>query len=310
MAQFTKLQEHEIQGIATKYALNLIDFDPIDQGFANTNYLINTKQGKYIFTVFEIDPTRVSRMSKLLVLLEKYDFPAPRLKSMRNGGVLTNYQEKPVLIKPYITGKVIDALDSEKIGQVGTALAKLHEVPAPDFLPSAHTYVEQTYPEVMEQEIDQEYKKWVENKHSLIIRKIPLGLPIGLVHGDIFSDNVLFEDEKFKALIDFEDASRIYKVFDLGMAIVGLCTEETEIVIEKAKALVKGYQEIRLLEELEIDCLQIFIEWAAVLTSTWRFWKYNINMPDIENASKHLQMVNIAENANAIPREEFINALF
>jgi len=131
-----------------------------------------------------------------------------------------------------------------------------------------------------------------------------------LVHGDIFYDNVLFEDENLKAILDFEDVSRIYKIYDLGMAVVGICTEEANIVIKKVRALIDGYQEIRLLEEIEKDSLQLCIEWAAILTSTWRFWKYNIDLPEKDKSEKYMQMVSIAKNASAIPKEEFKMAVF
>jgi homoserine kinase type II len=309
MAQYTRLLENDIQGIAGKYELEVIGYKPIEQG-ANSTYLINTTEGKHVLTVFECEPIRIAHMSKVLLLLEKYDFPAPRLKVMSSGKVLAKYQENPVLIKPYIPGQVLEDLDEGQVGQVGAALATLHEIPAPDYLPSKHTYVEETYPQIMEQEIDPGYKKWVEQRHRRVVENIPQQLPVGIVHGDLFSENVLFDDQKFKAIIDFEDVSRIWKVFDLGMAVVGICTDDTEIVIKKVRALVKGYQEIRLLEETEIECLQKFIEWAAVLTSTWRFWKSKIDLPNIDKSRNHMQMVNIAKNVSAIPKEEFYNAIF
>lgn len=88
----------------------------------------------------------------VLSLLEKYRFPAPRLQNLVNGEELTKYQEKLVLIKTFITGHVIKDLDEGKASQVGAALARLHEIPAPDYLPDKLTYVVKTYPEVTEQE--------------------------------------------------------------------------------------------------------------------------------------------------------------
>ena len=310
MAQYTKLLEDEIQEIAGRYELQIFSYEPIEQGAGNSNYLLNTNHGKYILTVFEIEPTRVAHMSKVLLLLEKHEYPAPRLQKLANGGVLTKYHEKSVLVKPYITGYVEAEIDNEKAKQVGLALAKLHEIPAPDYLPDKHSYVEITYPKFMEQEIDRNYKTWVGQRYRYFIEKLPSQLPVGLVHGDIFYDNVLFEDENFKAILDFEDVSRIYKIYDLGMAVVGICTEGTNIVIKKVRALVDGYQEVRLLEEIEKDSLQLCIEWAAILTSTWRFWKYNIDMPDADKSEKYMQMVYIAKNASVIPKEEFKEAVF
>lgn len=310
MAQYTKLLGSEIEEIAGQYQLKIIGHEPIEQGFGNSNYLIKTNLGKFILTVFEIGLTRLTNMIKVLVLLEKYGFPAPRLQKLVSGGVQTKYQEKLVLIKPYITGHVVINLDEGKVSQVGTALARLHDIPVPDYLPDKHTYAVETLPEIMAQDIDLEYKNWVGQRYSHLIKKIPANLPIGLVHGDLFFDNVIFEDDRFKAILDFEDVCRIYKVFDLGMAVVGICTEDTRIELGKVRALVNGYQEVRLLGEKEKDSLQIFIECAAILTSTWRFWKYNLDQPDIEKSNKHLQMVNIAKNVSLLPKELFMKTLF
>jgi homoserine kinase type II len=285
MAQYTKLLKNEIQEIMGRYELLVTSYEPIEQGAGNSNYLLNTNHGKFVLTIFEIEPIRVAYISKVLLLLEKHEFPAPRLQKMANGEVLTKYREKSVLVKPYITGHVESEIDGNKAKQVGRALAKLHEIPVPDYLPDKHSYVEITYPKFMEQEIDRNYKTWVGQRYSYIIAKLPSQLPIGLVHGDLFSDN-------------------------LGMAVVGICTEETNIVIKKVRALVEGYQEIRLLEETEKDSLQLCIEWAAILTSTWRFWKYNIDMPEKDKSEKYMQMVSIAKNASAIPKEEFKMAVF
>ena len=310
MAEYTKLLEDEIQEIMGRYELLVTSYEPIEQGAGNTNYLLNTNHGKFVLTVFEIEPNQVAIMSKVLLLLEKYEFPAPQLQKMADGEVLTNYKEKSVLVKPYITGRVEFEIDDEKAKQVGTALAKLHGIPAPDYLPDKHTYVRKTYPKFMEQEIDRNYKTWVEQRYRYIIEKLPPQSPIGLVHGDIFYDNVLFEDGNFKAILDFEDVSRIYKICDLGMAVVGICTEGSNITIKRVSALLDGYQEIRLLEEIEKDNLQLCIEWAAILTSTWRFWKYNIDLPDADKSEKYKQMVSIAKNASAISKDEFKMAVF
>ena len=98
---------------------------------------------------------------------------------MANGEMFTKYQGKPVLVKPYITGNVETDIDDEKVKQVGTALAKLHEIPAPDYLPEKHFYVEITYPIFIELEIDQNYKTWVEKRYRYIMEKLPSQFQLG-----------------------------------------------------------------------------------------------------------------------------------
>jgi len=135
-------------------------------------------------------------------------------------------------------------------------------------------------------------------------------LPIGLIHGDLFYDNVLFKRKNFRAIIDFEEACHYYKGFDIGMGILGLCTEGTAVALDKAQALVAGYQQVRLLEESEKETLQLFVEYAAIATSYWRFWKYHIHTPMVEKVDKHWQMVRLAQGINAKSQTRFLEAVF
>jgi len=310
MAQYTLLRDEDIQAITGRYGQKFTRYEPIEGGVGNTNYLVHTDRGAYILTVFEIDPVQVAQMVQLLMTLKSHNYPAPRLKALDNGGVLTTYKGKSVLFKPFIEGKVIQHLDEGLIFKIGSALGRLHEIPIPEGLPQKHTYEEITYPQVMAFRKASKYRKWVERRYRSLRRNIPSGLPLGLVHGDIFFDNVLFEDENFKAILDFEDACHHYKIFDLGMAVVGLCTENGKTNLEKVKALVDGYQALRPLEEVEKQSLQNFIEYAALLTSTWRFWKYNLDSPDPQKANKHWEMVEIAKNAREIPARKLMAVVF
>ncbi len=131
-----------------------------------------------------------------------------------------------------------------------------------------------------------------------------------MIHGDVFIDNVLFEGKKFKAIIDFEETCRYYRIFDLGMAVVGMCLAGSEIELSKVRFLIKGYQPIRMLEGAEKRTLKLFIEYAAISTSSWRFWKYNIDTPITELSEKYWEMVDIAKSAAAMPDKKFMKEVF
>jgi homoserine kinase type II len=245
-----------------------------------------------------------------LYFLEELDFPTTRVQKLANGDMITSYQGKPVLLKPYIVGQVVENMDENMVSQVGAAMASLHEIPNPHYLPGQHAYGLETFPRVMGKGINLEYENWLAQRYDFLMQTIPSGLPRGLIHGDVFYDNVLFDGKKFKAIIDFEEACQYYKVFDLGMAVVGLCTEESKVRLPKVRSLVNGYQKIRVLERAEKEILQLFVGYAAIATSSWRFWKYNIDTPIAELSDKHWEMVNIAKDASAIPNEKFMNAVF
>ena len=310
MATFTKLIEADIHAIAARYQLKVVKYEPVEQGAGNTNYLLYTDFGKYILTILEVDDTQVINMTRVLLHLEKINFPALPLQKNSTGEILSKFQGKTVLVRPFISGSVVMELDPGMVKQVGTALARLHEVPPPEYLPELHTYERKFYQEILLQKIDEEYKGWVRQRYQFINEHTPSNLPIGLVHGDLFFDNILFENGKLKALLDFEDLCRIGRIFDLGMTAVGICVSGTDLEIHKVKALVEGYQEVLTLEDAEKEFFQLSIEWSAIMTSVWRFWKYNIESPDPAKSKHFLKMVEIAKNTLAIQPDQFKNSVF
>jgi len=310
MAQYLKIQENEIHELASQYDLKVIFYKSIEEGAGNSNYLLRTAQNQYMLTVFEIDHSRVVHLCKLLRLLEEYNFPTTRILKLAAGDAITSIKGKPVLIKPFIAGQVISDLDENMISQVGAAMARLHKIPKPDCLPEQHAYGLETFSAIIGKDIDPAYENWLSERYAMLRKEMPSGLPRGLIHGDVFYDNVLFKENTFKALIDFEEACYYYKIFDLGMAMVGLCTENFKLSLPKVRSLIDGYQTISVLDEKEKAAAQLFAEYAAIATSAWRFWKYNIDTPIIEKSEKHYEMVSIAKDASAIPKVKFMNAVF
>ena len=311
MARYTQLQENDVQQIAIDFNLVVASFAPLEGGAGNSSYLRHTQQADYVLTIFEEKTlTEVASLGQLLLLLAESEFPTTRLLIPTQGNIAIPYRGKPLLVKAYIQGQVFADLDATKLLQAGAAMSRLHQIPAPDFLSRNHAYGRQVFSTVIGLDIDPVYESWLAGRQSYLAQHIPSGLPIGLIHGDLFYDNILFERENLRAIIDFEEACRYYKVFDIGMAILGLCTEEDTIALEKARALVAGYQQIRRLEESEKETLQLFVEYAAIATSYWRFWKYHIDKPMAEKADKHRQMMRLAKGVNAIPKTRFLQAVF
>jgi homoserine kinase type II len=296
VANYTELGKHDVCALADHYGLMLDGFRPIEGGAGNSSYLLQSQQGEYVLTVFD-DRSRadVDILGRLLLLLEEHDFPATRLVQPEQGGMTPMYHDKPVMLKEYIAGDVRQDLDLPMLSQVGTSMATLHQLEIPDhLLEREHPYGLHLFGTVLGQNIDPRYESWLAGQISYLTKRIPPDVPRGLIHGDLFYDNLLFDGDELRAIIDFEEACHYFKAFDLGMGIVGLCRDDTRVVPEKAAALVAGYQKVRLLKEEERRTLPLFAEYAATATSYWRYWKYNIRTPIEKNANKHWEMAQLA----------------
>lgn len=311
MANYTQLQPSDIQSIADYYNLTVIKFEAIEGGARNSSYLLYTLQRKYVLTVCDDDLlSDAIKLGKLLLLLEKCRFTTTRLLAPSKSDKIMVYQDKPIMLKIYIEGHVCENLDDTMLVKIGSEMAKLHQISAPDYLPKQHAYGQHTFSTIIGLNINRNYESWLAKQHQYFKHNIPSDLPCSLIHGDLFYDNILVENNQFKAIIDFEEACYYYRGFDLGMAIVGLCTQKTLVALDKTRALIAGYQQIQKLQQQEKATLQIFIQYAATATSYWRFWKYHIHIPSEDNADKHWQMMQIAKNIKRISKTEFWTKVF
>jgi len=320
MATYTQLDEQDIHSLADSYDLRVINFLPIDGGSGNSSYILKTEQASYVLTVCDdkkID--EVFKMGQLLLLLETYNIPCNRLISPVNSEILTTFttadRVKPVILKNYIEGQVIKQLDETMLFEVGRQAAQLNQISPPDYLPTNHSYGRQFFSRAIGLNIDTKYESWLSEEIDYLEENIAENLPRGLIHGDLFYDNLLFDPLSsmpggFKAIIDFEDACHYHLIFELGMGILGTCINDITINLDKARSLVNGYQQIRPLEQIEKESLQLFVRYAAAATSYWRFNKYNIEEPSEYRASHHLQMMNIAKAVGEISKPHFFRTIF
>jgi homoserine kinase type II len=320
MATYTQLNKQDIHLLADNYNLKIVEFSPLDGGNGNSSYILKTQQASYVLTVCddkEFD--EVFKMGQLLLFLEAHNVPCNRLMSPVNSEILTTFatadRVKPVMLKDYIEGQVIEELDETMLSQVGRQAAQLNQIPPPDYLSTNHPYGRQFFSRVMGLNIDAKYECWMAKEIDYLEQNIAKNLPRGLIHGDLFYDNLLFNPLSsmpggFKAIIDFEEACHYYLIFELGMGILGTCVNDITVDLDKARALVSGYEEVRPLTKIEKESLQLFVRYAAVATSYWRFNKYNIEEPNKDRASHHLQMMQIAKAVGEISKTHFFDAIF
>ena len=320
MATYTKLNPKIIQSIADEYELKIIESFPLEGGSGNSSFVLRDDQFSYVLTVCDDKNIKeISKMGSLLLFLESHNVPCSRLVLTSNNDRMSTLnifnKIKPVMIKRHIDGHVIKELDENMLFQVGIEVARLNNIPSPDYLPTSHPYGLKCFPTVKGLNIDIEYESWLSKEMVYLKRHIFEGLPKGLIHGDLFYDNILFtssnrNSKAFRAFIDFEEACNYYLVFELGMGILGCCINRNNIDLNKARAFVRGYQQERPLVDKEKESLQLFVQYAAVALSYWRFNKYNIKEPNERMASQHWEMVEVAKNISEILESGFYNSIF
>jgi len=306
-----KLERGDIKTISAEYGLDVIDFVSLSGGSSNTNYLLHTESAKYVLTVFDNKSAgEATRIGQVLILLMEKGFPATGVLPTVLEDEISIYRGRPLIVREFVPGNVHQSLNDEMLTQVGQTMAHLHQIPAPDFMPRGYAYGWQLFPEVINRGIDPEYEAWLGERHVKFRDRLPKNLPCGLIHADIFPDNLLFEGNVLRAIIDFEDVSHYPYCFDLGMSILGLCSDMASIDYEKVRLLIAAYQAIRTIEIEEKNSLQIFLDYAATALSYWRFWKYNIFSPVEARTQLHRQPAHIAEQVSQLPKETFIKMVF
>ena len=310
MAVYTKLEKRDIKNILKEYDLKLIQFKPEKGGASNTNYLLKTNKGKMMLSVAEDFSEKEAKLwAKKLNWLTKNGFRTTTLIKTKKGKLITAFNKKPVLLKKYLSGYVLTEASLKNYREIGAGLAKLHLIPVPKFLRKQFFFDNPLYVEVIGKNIDIKYERWLEKRLEHFDKNLPENLPKGLIHSDLFLDNVLFKNGHFKTILDFEDAGHYYFVFDLGTTIVGSCFDGEQLNFKKAKALLKGYQTVRKLKKKEIKALQIYTEYAGVMWSSWRIWKYHIKEPGHERAGSHRTMMRMAKSVQKMKKKKFFKRL-
>ena len=117
-------------------------------------------------------------------------------------------------------------------------------------------------------------------------------LPMGLLHGDLFLDNTLFDGDQMVAILDFEEGCYDTLLIDVGMTLIGCCyTPQHRLNLEAAQRFLDAYNASRPLTENEWKYLDGFVHYAALSIAFWRFRQFNIRRPDAHRANTYQEMI-------------------
>ena len=225
MGVFTNLFQDEIKFIEEKYKIKILKIKNIDNGILNSNFYIETKNKKYILRIYEANRT-IDEEKQELILLDKITGIVPVSMAIKNidNECISIFNNKKFALFEYVNGNSITKIDTHIIREIAMNLGKLHSF-SKDF--SFEEYNRKSridfdfyYNEIKKSEIDFRFK----NELLSLVDKIDdfdfSNLPSGVIHGDIFPDNVLLDEyNNIKVIFDFNESYYAPFIFDIAIVI-------------------------------------------------------------------------------------------
>ena len=289
MATFTRLTRASVDDLLFAYDLgSFVALEGVPAGSVNSNYALTTDRGRWFVRLYEEQGADgAAREAALLARLAARGVPTPPPLIRRDGGQIGEAEGRPVAIFPWRIGGMrcqasVAAHDAER---VGAALAKVHvagggESPAagrfrPEDLRERIARIERDAPA----ELAAEAGPLRASLDAIASRRSAI-IPHGLVHGDLFRDNVLFgPDGEVAALLDFESASAGTFVFDLMVTLLAWCVGAS-FDAALARAMVRGYASVRPLDAAEQAAAHAEASFAALRFTITRITDYAMRPPE------------------------------
>ena len=225
MGVFTNLFQDEIDFIEKKYKIKILEIKNIDNGILNSNFYIKTKNKKYILRIYEANRTIDEEKQELILLDRIADFipVSTAIKNIDNE-YISIFNNKKFALFEYIDGNSITKIDTHIIREIAIYLGKLHSF-TKDI--SFEKYNRKTrinfvfyYNEIKKSGIDFKFKNELLNSADKINGFDFSILPSGVIHGDIFPDNVLLDDyNNIKVIFDFNESYYAPFIFDIAIVI-------------------------------------------------------------------------------------------
>lgn len=225
MGVFTSLSQKEIDFIEEKYKIKILEIKNIDNGILNSNFYIKAKNNKYILRIYEAYRTFAEEEQELILLNKIINFiPVSLAIKNLNNEYISNFNNKKFALFEYINGKSVTIIDIRIIREIGMYLAKLHSftktIPYKEYNRKSRIDFNFYYNEIKKSEIYFDFKDKLLNLASEIKDFDFSFLPSGVIHADIFPDNVLVDEfNDIKAILDFNESYYASFIFDIAIII-------------------------------------------------------------------------------------------
>jgi len=287
MAVYTKLSTDELKDFFLKYNLgDLLNYKGIKEGIENTNYFIQTEKGKFILTLYEkrVDEKDLPFFISLMKNLYDKKFPSPEPIINKNGNYVSEILNKKAAVISFLEGSAKKNLNPNDCYQVGVNTAKLHLITKNLKGKRENKLSVKSWREIYNKvkkdcfKIHQNLSEVIEKNLKEIESNWPNNIPSGIIHADLFPDNIFFKNKKLSGIIDYYFSCYDFYAFEIAICLNALCfegkNENLSFNVTKAKNFIDGYSSIRKLTEKEKNNLKILCQGAAIRFLLTRVFDY------------------------------------
>ncbi len=276
MAAFTQFEQASLERYLMMFGLGtLVAWEPIPAGIENSNYFVTlareSETTDYVLTIIENHSfDEVPFFNSVMRHLFYFGLPVAAPKQTLDGMTATIFCGKPAMLFPKLSGTHLETVSAEHCREVGQILGTMHATLATEPLHRENPYSDQWMADTLALELPDNPVLASEDITLLQIlaseyeaaQEMPL--PRGIIHGDLFQDNVLFDGDELTGVLDFYHSCTDFLIQDIAICINDWCKgDDGHIQKDKRQALLDGYQGERELTDAEVECLPLFQKFAA-----------------------------------------------
>lgn len=274
MAVYTEVDDEELEAFLLDYDLGrLHSFKGIAEGVENSNYLLRTSEGTYILTLYEkrVDPADLPFFVGLMNHLAQAGLDCPTPIRGRDGDALRRLRNRPAAVISFLEGVWPRRVLPRHCQGLGAAMARMHLAGSSFGMQRENALSVQGWRRLFQacagraDEVCEGLAVTLERELALLEASWPSGLPEGIIHADLFPDNVFFLGERLSGLIDFYFACNDLFAYDLAICLNAWCFEKDNAFnVTKARALLQSYRQVRPFSSEELEALPILARGSAL----------------------------------------------
>ncbi len=276
MAVYTDITNEELDALLREYEIgDALSCKGIAEGVENSNFLLHTQTGFYILTLYEkrVNKDDLPFFLGLMEHLAEEGFVSPTPIATKTGETLTEVAGRPAAIISFLEGRSVRRPTPDHCAFLGDTLAKMHlaaanfQIERPNTL-SVHSWralFNDCLSNPQDTSIKQSEISEIEAELSFLEGQWPSNLPTGVIHADLFPDNIFFLNDQVSGVIDYYFACNDFLIYDLAICINAWCFEtDASFNITKARKMLKAYGKVREISEAELEALPLLCRGAAL----------------------------------------------